>query len=697
MQQLLNLLPDSPIVGFTILLLVILTVPPIFERMQLPGLVGLLVAGVLLGSDGLGLLSSESEMMKLLSDAGKIYLMFVAGLEVDMREFRKTKDRSLGFGMATFLIPLIFGTLVGQAFGMGFNASILVGSLLASHTLLGYPIVKRFGVTGNEAVMVTVGATIFTDTASLLVLAICISIHAGEFTPASLLFQLISLAIYAVVVLFGFDWVGKEYFRRTGDDQGNQFLFVLLAVFLASVGAQIINIDKIVGAFLAGLAVNDVVGRGPVEEKVVFVGSTLFIPFFFVDTGLLLSVSSFISTLTTELSLTLAIVLALISSKFLAAFVSKLLYRYNWNETLTMWSLSLPQVAATLAATIAGVNAGIISNSVFNAVIVMMVVTSLLGPIITARAGRNLSIPKTDLKTDYEVWRLKPEDPNPALDTNHSTFTDPFTVIVPVRNPYTERYLIEAGALLARHEAGLLIPMSIAKSQLHMDEPELNMELQQCRKLVQKAVEMSHELQVNAQPIVRIDDDIAYGISRTAREYDASLIIMGWSETTGLRARLFGSVIDSVFGSTHCPVAVMRLLDEPTNIRQILVPVKNISLQALRPVRFAQLLASTNQATITLLHVCDRQTSKEQIDAFESEISNILASRHSQVKTIIQTICDDNIAQTITKTARSQDMVVLRSVRRRTAGGLAISDVTTQVISELNCSLVLFGEPHYLA
>ncbi|RMF23963.1 MAG: cation:proton antiporter, partial [Cyanobacteria bacterium J083] len=155
METLLSSLPNSPVVSFTVLLLVILTVPPIFEKLRLPGLVGLLVAGVILGSDGLGLLDAQSETMKLLSDVGKIYLMFVAGLEIDLAEFRKTKNKSLSFGLATFVLPLIGGVLVGRMFGFGWNSSILIGSLLASHTLLGYPIVNRLGVVNNPAVTVT--------------------------------------------------------------------------------------------------------------------------------------------------------------------------------------------------------------------------------------------------------------------------------------------------------------------------------------------------------------------------------------------------------------------------------------------------------------------------------------------------------------------------------------------------------------
>ncbi|PMB13062.1 sodium:proton antiporter, partial [Fischerella thermalis CCMEE 5328] len=194
------MLLQSPIIAFTILLLVIFTVPPIFEKIRLPGLVGLLIAGVVLGENGLNLLNSESETIKLLSEIGKVYLMFVAGLEIDLGQFRKTKNRSIGFGSLTFLVPLIAGVIVGRLFNFSWNTSVLIGSLLASHTLLAYPIVSRLGVVTNEAVTVTIGATIFTDTGALLVLAVCVGIHGGEFTALSLITLLIGLAIYSAVV-----------------------------------------------------------------------------------------------------------------------------------------------------------------------------------------------------------------------------------------------------------------------------------------------------------------------------------------------------------------------------------------------------------------------------------------------------------------------------------------------------------------
>ena len=697
MEQYFSSFHTNPLLTFTLLLLVALTLPPIFERIKLPGLVGLLFAGVVLGSNGLGLLDAKSETMKLLSDIGKIYLMFVAGLEIDLEEFRKTKERSLGFGLATFLVPLIVGAAIAHFFDMGWNAAILVGSLLASHTLLGYPIVKRLGVVANEAVTVTIGATIFTDISALLVLAICISIHGGEFSVASLLVQLVTLGVYAAVVLVGFNRAGKEYFRRTGDEESNQFLFILLAVFLASVGAQLINVDKIVGAFLAGLAVNDVVGRSPVEEKIEFVGSTLFIPFFFVGTGLLLDVPGFIEILTTELPLTIGIVGGLFISKFLAAAIAKLLYGYSWNQTMTMWSLSLPQVAATLAAALAGVNAGLISDSVFNVVIVMMLVTAIAGPILTTQYGRKLSITAgTDSVKEYHLLR--------DLDRNKTTVagstsaqksraTSRFRVVVPIANPATERNLIEMGALLARQEAGKVISLSIAKAHVHMDDPELKQTVIRSRKLLKEAVKVTKEFGAPGKSLIRIDDDVVQGITRAAREENANLIVMGWSQITDLRSRLFGNVIDGVFWSAHCPIAVMRLLQEPINIHQVLVPIKVLNAQAQLTIEFAQLFAETNQAAITLLHVSERQTSLAEVDALETQLHDIARSVES-IDIAVKIIRRGSVTEAILAQAKNHDLVILRSMRRRTAGGLAVSDVSDRLVRQLNSSFILFGEPH---
>ncbi|AUT02816.1 sodium:proton antiporter [Nostoc sp. CENA543] len=689
-----NLIVDTPIIAFTILLTVIFTVPPIFERLKLPGLVGLLLAGVILGQNGLKLLNSNSETVKLLSDIGKVYLMFVAGLEVDIEQFRRTKNRSMGFGFLTFIVPMLAGILVGRIFNFSWNSSVLIGSLLASHTLLAYPIVSRLGVVMNEAVTVTIGATIFTDTGALLVLAICVGIHSGDFTTFSLLTLLGGLAIYSITVLFGFDWLGKEFFRRSGDEQSNQFLFILLALFLASVGAQVIGVEKIVGAFLAGLAVNDVLGRSPVKEKVEFIGSALFIPCFFVDMGLLINIPAFIKTLS-SFWLTLFIVVALIGSKFLAALFAKFIYRYNNAELITMWSLSLPQVAATLAATLVAyqsINAAgqrLVDEGVLNSVIVLMLVTSIIGPIITAKSATLLQLPQAELDTDsLAIWWGNSEEQ--LLEENHY----PFTVLVPIYNPQTQRYLIEMAAILAHHETGRIVPLAIAKSHVHMDDPQLGIALEQSQQRLRLAKDIGQEFSVEVQPAIRIDDDVALGISRASREQNASLVVMGWSRTTGLRARLFGNVIDSVFWSSHCPVAVTRLLNNPRTIRKILVPVGDLMPQTVGALRLAQIMADSNQGEVVLLHVCGLSTPEPLLEQFATQLSEIVANSQVQARTEIKIVRDDNVARVIIQEAAAFDLAILRAVRYRTTGGFAVSEVTTQVINELSCSIVLLGAPH---
>lgn len=683
---------NSPIVSFTVLLAAILVVPPLFERLRLPGLVGLLLAGVVLGQNGLNLLDSESDTIKLLSGIGKIYLMFVAGLEVDLAQFRKTKNRSIGFGILTFLVPFLTGIGIGQLFHFGWNASILIGSLLASHTLLAYPIVSRLGIVTNEAVTVTIGATIFTDTGALIVLAICVGIHSGGFTALSLVSLLAGLAIYSVTILFGLDWAGRVFFPRSGDEEGKQFLFILLALFIASVGAQVIGVEQIVGAFLAGLAVNDVLGRSPTREKVEFIGSVLFIPCFFIDIGLLIDIPAFLKTLS-SIGLTAAIVGGLIGSKFLAAFFAQLLYCYSRIEMLTMWSLSLPQVAATLAATLVAYqsfNPGgerLIPESVLNSVIVLMLVTSIVGPLITTRFASQLPLPKTELSVENPSIWWEGQRCNLA-DRSRQTFT----VVVPIYNPQTQRYLIEMAALLACYESGQIVPLVIAKAHVNMDAPELEIALNSSQQLLEQATAISREFGVPVTPKIRIDDDIALGISRTSREEEANLIVMGWSSTTGLRARLFGTVIDSVFWSSHCPVAVTRLLISPSAVRQILVPIDGLTEQSARTARFAQVLATVNQAQVTLLHVLPRRTSAVQGEQFKVNLSDLIDGNRSPVSFEITVISDDNISAAITRASRSCDLIILHTIRHRTAAGLEVSNVTSQVIQEVACSFILFGE-----
>lgn len=683
MISILEHLHGEPIVSFAVLLAVILIVPILVERIRLPGLVGLLIAGIALGPFGLNLLNTDDPIMQLLSDIGLLYLMFVAGLEIDMEEFQKMKFRAAGFGILTFFLPLLTGTGLGLAVGFPLVGSVLLGSLIASHSLLTYPIISQYEVTRNPAVITTLGATIFTDIAALIVLAICINVGSGDFTASSLGLLIAGLAIYALVILVGFDRLGKAFFRKSGDDQGNQFLFILLVVFLAAIGAELIGVEKIVGAFLAGLAVNDVVGNSLVKEKIVFVGNVLFIPIFFVDIGLLIDVPAFFSS-TRALGVSLSVLTALLVSKFVAAFLAQRLYRFRRMEMLTMWGMSIPQVATTLAAALVGHQAGLLSDDVLNAVVVMMLVTALLGPLVVKQTARSLPVPEVALSTEE------------AANPNWQGIQSPsFTVLVPVYNPETEKGLLEIAALLAEQRNGVIKPLAIAKAQSRMDSPRMNRIFRQRETLLANATEIGSALNVPVEPLLRIANNVADGISQAAREQKANLIIMGWSKQDGIKARLFGTLIDDVLWSAHCPLAIIRLRMPPREMSSILVPIKQFTAAEAYKVQLALAIAQPNHAQVTLLHIAPRQPSTNRTEWLKQQMTELAGNIISAVEVIPKILHQVDPAQGILQESRSHNLVIMRTYRRRSrTGDLNISNLSNWVAQQLDCSLILLGEPH---
>mgnify|MGYP000008095510 FL=1 len=698
-SQVLNLDPTSqvlgqePIILFGILLLVILVVPILFERLRLPALVGLVCSGIVLGPSGWHLFKPESLMMRLLSDLGLFYLMFIAGLEFNFQFFRQQKGCSLVFGSLTFTLPLILGTLGGRFFGLGWYGSILIGCLLASHSLLAYPIISRLGVLNNKAIAMTMGATVFSDIGSLLILSVCLSIvDHGAFNLNQIIRIFGSVIIYFMLVLVGFNWAVKEFLRRSGDDEGNKFLCVFLSVFMSVVIAQLMGLDTIVGFFVAGLAVNEAVGEGAVKEKLIFIGSVLFIPIFFMYLGLKIDLPVLFKGYNT-IKLLLIIFVVLIASKFMASVLAKLLYRYKWQEILTIWSLSIPLVETTLAVVLAGYQSRLLSPEVLNSVIVLVLITATLGPWLTRLvAGDGVGLtgsiaPETSpIKSPYQ----ESESGNPNL-----------TIVVPVYNPQTQKHLIEMAALLANQSQGKILPLAIAHATSQMDTPQLEVAWQRSEKLLAKAIAQSQLLGAKAEPLLRIDDAFAPGICRAAREQKANLIIMGWGKRTGLRARLLGNVIDNVLWASHCPVAVARLVESPKRIQRILVPIENIVTPTLTAVQFAQTLADANQAQVTVLNVCvneanrrQRRTGAIQVAARRSQLSQLVSKLTLANPPEVQVITHEDVAQAILQAARLYDLVVLPLTRNRTTpGGLAMSDITNELARQLTCSIIIFGEP----
>jgi Na+:H+ antiporter len=322
--------------------------------------------------------------------------MFFAGLEIDLALFRRTQQRSITFGLITTAIPLLLGAAVGFAFGYSTVPAVVIGSLLASHTLLGLGVIDRLGAHNLEPVTVAVGATVMSDTLSLVVFAVCVSIYTTGFSPFGLTLLLAEIVGYIVLVLFGLSRLGAYVLHRVEDEEDTYFVLMLGFMAIAGVLAEAIQLPGIVGAFLAGLAVNASARDKPASTKLEFLGRSLFIPIFFIVTGFLINPVAFFRGIIDDFPLVAGIIIALLVGKGIASWVAGRAFGYTRDERLTVWSLTLPQVAATLAAalvahdTLGTGGQRLLDDRMLNAVLVLMLVTSILGPVLTERFAPRL-------------------------------------------------------------------------------------------------------------------------------------------------------------------------------------------------------------------------------------------------------------------------------------------------------------------
>jgi Kef-type K+ transport system membrane component KefB len=277
-----------PFTRFAIALFLILIIPSITQRVRMPTCVGFLIAGVLVGPYGLGVFPKHAEVATFFAELGKLLLMFFVGLEIDLEQFSISRVRSLVFGVLTFSLPFATGVAIGWAFGYGPVARILIGSLLASHTLIGYPVVQSHGAVARPAVVITVGATILTDILSLLVLAVCVATFKSGFDARGAAVQVGEIAAFVAVVGVGLGAAGRWLFHQFGRTDEACFALLLVIVSIAATLAEFIDLEGIVGAFLAGLAVNAAVRGSPAKDKLQFLGNVLFVPAFFIVTGFLI-------------------------------------------------------------------------------------------------------------------------------------------------------------------------------------------------------------------------------------------------------------------------------------------------------------------------------------------------------------------------------------------------------------------------
>jgi len=387
-----HLLALPNLTKLALLLAVMVGVPSASRRLRLPAAVGLLLAGLVMGPHGLQLFGENRPIVDFLSELGKLLLMFLAGLEVNLARFTAARNKALTFGLLTTAAPQALGTGVALLFGYPAVPAVVIGSLLASHTLLGLPTIERLGLSQSEPVTVTIGATVMSDTLSLVVFAICVSTFRFGFSTLALTRQVLEIAAFVPLVLFGVSRVGRWILEKVKDQEDVYFVVMLAIVGVGGSLADTINLPPIVGAFLAGLAVNAAApGDHPAKEKLAFFGRSLFIPIFFIVTGFLIDPRTFVESVSRHFTLVVAIISALLLGKGIAAEVAGKAFGYASAARRTVWSLTLPQVAATLAAalvahdTVNPAGARLIDGEMLNIVFVLVLTTSILGPVLTER------------------------------------------------------------------------------------------------------------------------------------------------------------------------------------------------------------------------------------------------------------------------------------------------------------------------
>jgi Kef-type K+ transport system membrane component KefB len=378
-----------PLAKFALGMVIIFGIPPLSRRVRLPTVVGLLLSGVVVGPHVLDIFGEQRPIADFLADLGRLLSMFVTGLSIDLDHLRQAERRSILFGLSTSSIPFLLGTAVSLSFGYGLIPAIVVGALLASHTLLGSRIVAELGANRLEPVTVTIGATLLSDTLSLVVFAICVSTYERDFSMFELTVQLIEIAIVVPLILFGLSRVGAYALQKAEGEEEAYFVLMFAIMAAAGVLAQIVNLPGIAAAFLAGLAVNAAAHDKPATEKLAFFGNAFFIPIFFAVTGFLIDPTAFVQSINDNFALVAAIIVALVAGKWLAAELAGRAFKYTSATRLTMWSLTLPQVATMLAATLVAFNtydpAGqrLIDRRMLDVVLALMCTTAMLGPVLT--------------------------------------------------------------------------------------------------------------------------------------------------------------------------------------------------------------------------------------------------------------------------------------------------------------------------
>jgi len=529
----------DPVLIFAVVMFLLALVPILADWLRAPRIVFYIIAGAISGPHVLNFLHRD-ETMILLGTIGLLYLIFLAGLQLDLNKFIKQKYQSLSFGFITFLLPFTIGTLVGIWLGYSIYTALLLASLFASHTLIAYPIVSRLGIVKNRAMTSAIGGIMVTDPGALLVLAVVIGAHTGDISLQFWLMLGISVTAYLLIIYFLVPVIGQWFFRNSKSGGAVEFSFVIAVLFLCAYLADVAGLEPIIGAFLAGLALNRLIPENSVlMNRTRFVGEALFIPIFLLSVGMLVDISAFFTDFRTWI-VAIAMIIAVHLGKGGAAFIAKKTFRFSSDEAWTIFGLTLPQAAATLAVTLIAYDIGLFDDYILNGTIMMILITCLIGPWLVEKYGRRVAI--HDEQKPYESSEA------------------PQRILVPLANPETSTALMDIAFMIRDPNSDQPIyPLTVAR-----DGSNVESHVARGEKMLTHAVLHAAAAEVPVNPVTRVDLNVASGVARAVSERRITTVVIGWNGEVSATRRIFGFILDKLLEELDETIMVTKI-ERPVN------------------------------------------------------------------------------------------------------------------------------------
>jgi Kef-type K+ transport system membrane component KefB len=541
----------NPVLVFSLVLFIILLAPIVFKRFNIPGTVGLILSGVLIGPHSLNLLE-KSSAVELFSTIGLLYILFIAGLELDVNDFRKNRYKSILFGLLTFAIPIAVGYPVCRyLLNYPLSTSLLTASMFATHTLVAYPIASRMGVSKNQAVAITVGGTILTDTAVLIILALIINYSQGSLDQSFWLHLAISISIFTLIVFLVLPAIARWFFTRLENEKHAHYIFVLAAVFFSAFLAKVAGVEPIVGAFAAGLALNPLIpNSSALMNRIEFIGNSLFIPFFLISVGMLVDLRVIMSS---PMSLIIAVVLTVVAlaGKWLAALSTRQLLGYTKAQGQIIFGLSSSHAAATIAIILVGYQARIIDLNILNGTIILILVTCIVASMATEAASKKLALEQNGALAGIE------SEPDGSGEQ----------ILLPIAEGRPSERVLELAVMM--REKNSANPLTLLTVVPNNQEAETN--VKKARKELAPVVDFAASFDTRINVIATIDYNFCSGIGRTVKESQPDLIIFDWPARHGFIDRMIDGTTESIVECTSKTTLICQLARPLAMHRRVVV------------------------------------------------------------------------------------------------------------------------------